>query len=52
MDTNYLEKNRTRRSNPVARTLNQFNRPQTQRDRKSDYQRKPRGGWRFDRNYE
>jgi len=45
---NFLEKNRARRSNPVARNLNDFNRPQTHRDRKNDHRRKPKYGFRYD----
>jgi len=47
-DHNYLDKNRRRKSNPVARNLNQFNRPRTHRSAK-DHERELRYNWRVDR---
>ena len=47
-DFNYLDKNRRRRSNPVARNLNTYNRPRTHRSAK-DHEREQRYNWRADR---
>lgn len=47
-DHNYLDKNRRRKSNPVARNLNTFNRPRTHKSAK-DHERELRYNWRTDR---
>jgi hypothetical protein len=47
-DHNFLDKNRRRRSNPVARNLNQFNRPRTHKSAR-DLERELRYNWRSDR---
>jgi len=47
---NYLEKNRTRSRNPVARHANQFNRPSTHPSKQDRArQRRPKYGFQFDR---
>ena len=48
MNTNFLLKIEARpRRNPVARTMNQYNRAETHRDRKNDFKRKPKYGLRW-----